>query len=427
MKSLSLALLALVGSAAAFPVVDNDGSYGPFLERRQTPKGSGAAPKGSGAAPRPKSGGGNMIAGLVTGMLNSGYGRVPDPAGAAPRVVNLPARIADIAGSKTIKLRYGPYKVPNMGHKNAIGEAGALWNYPDQKIDKPCAGECTILGLNAGLEYPDGSNANIDTGMWLHHFVLFNVGPGRQDATCLNNATSLPHMLIGSSPKGSERLFSSGNERTPAFMPKWNEKNVGYFLRPADKFAFIVDLMNENMEDKVVYLTITYDILNGHPAGYDEMRPVWFDAAQCLTSEVKAPKQDGQFVITAPRWTANFDGEVLGAAGHLHDGGDRITLEADGKLACDSKATYGGDPAFINTKPGMGGGGHHASATEHISHMSICAGPSFLVKTVKKGQAWDLKGYYDYDKYKGMRHEDGAQSNVMGIAIMFVRVKKAVA
>jgi hypothetical protein len=38
-----------------------------------------------------------------------------------------------------------------MGHKNALGEGGALWNYPDKQIEKPCE-ECIIVGMNAGLE-----------------------------------------------------------------------------------------------------------------------------------------------------------------------------------------------------------------------------------------------------------------------------------
>jgi hypothetical protein len=146
--------------------------------------------------------------------------------------------------------------------------------------------------------------------------VMFNVGPGRTDATCMNNAASLPHMLIGSSPTGSERLFSSGNERTPAFVPQWGGmNNVGYHMKPADKLAFIIDLMNENMQEKTVYLTITFDFVDGNPAGFDDMRPVWFDAAQCSTSEVAAPKQSGSFVVSARPWTANFEGEVIGMAG----------------------------------------------------------------------------------------------------------------
>lgn len=55
-----------------------------------------------------------------------------------------------------------------MKYKNVLGEEGALWNYGDNKADKPCE-ECVIVGMNAGLEYTDGTNANIDTGMWLHH------------------------------------------------------------------------------------------------------------------------------------------------------------------------------------------------------------------------------------------------------------------
>jgi hypothetical protein len=101
-----------------------------------------------------------------TKLTGSGA-KVKDPAGAAPRKVELPSRVkAD--GAKTIKLRYGPYVVPNMGVKNFLGEEGALWNFPDTVVEKPCD-QCTIVGMNAGLEFPDGKNANIDNGLWLHH------------------------------------------------------------------------------------------------------------------------------------------------------------------------------------------------------------------------------------------------------------------
>jgi hypothetical protein len=42
---------------------------------------------------------------------------------------------------------------------NILGEEGALWNYADNVAPKPCE-DCTIVGMNAGLEYPDGTNAN---------------------------------------------------------------------------------------------------------------------------------------------------------------------------------------------------------------------------------------------------------------------------
>jgi hypothetical protein len=95
-------------------------------------------------------------------------GKVPHPAGAAPAFVKMTPRRRQIAESETVKVRYGPYKVPDMKRTNIFGESGSLWNYADNGAPKPCE-ECTIIGMNAGLEYPDGTNANIDTGLWLHH------------------------------------------------------------------------------------------------------------------------------------------------------------------------------------------------------------------------------------------------------------------
>jgi hypothetical protein len=102
---------------------------------------------------------------LATGVLcTPPGGRVADPPGAAPRRVELKSTQKS-PGVKRVKLRHGPYKVPNMMTKSVMGEGGALWNCGDDKIEKPCE-ECFITRMQAGLEYSDGTNANIDTGMW---------------------------------------------------------------------------------------------------------------------------------------------------------------------------------------------------------------------------------------------------------------------
>jgi hypothetical protein len=72
-----------------------------------------------------------------------------------------------IPGVKRVKIRSGPYRVPNMMTPSfPTGVHGMVWNRPDVNIDKPCDGYCTILRQWAGLEYPNGTNANVDTGMW---------------------------------------------------------------------------------------------------------------------------------------------------------------------------------------------------------------------------------------------------------------------
>ena len=93
------------------------------------------------------------------------------------------------------------------------------------------------------------------------------------DPTCVGKF-SLPHMLMQSDPSKSERFFSVGNEKTPAsFNPPWVKDQVlGYHLYATDKFSFIVDLMNQNKEDKTVYMYLTYDYVEGHPSGIDNIK-----------------------------------------------------------------------------------------------------------------------------------------------------------
>lgn len=53
-------------------------------------------------------------------------GKVTDPAGAVSKkqVLESPSKVA---GVKRVKMRYGPYSVPNMNKTSITGEAGALW------------------------------------------------------------------------------------------------------------------------------------------------------------------------------------------------------------------------------------------------------------------------------------------------------------
>lgn len=203
-----------------------------------------------------------------------------------------------------------------------------------------------------------------------------------------------------------------------ALLPNWNIHNVGYKVKSTDQFALIVDLMNDTEEDQVVYMTITYDIMPTDAPGMTNMKPVWFDVAQCLTSDYPALKQDGAYQLTAPSWKADFDGDILGMAGHLHDGGQNVTIWADDKLVCTSTATYGGSPEYTSIHEHPKG-----SATEHISKMSLCINDTLNVKELKKGQKWVLKADYDYNRNKGDLYDTGKQETVMGIAIMYVKEK----
>jgi hypothetical protein len=47
---------------------------------------------------------------------------------------------------------------------------------------------------------------------------------------------------------------------------------------------------------------------------------------------------------------------------------------------------------------GHGGGSMEGMSAEHITKMSACFDDKLGVKELKKGQLWNLKAYYDYEK-----------------------------
>lgn len=56
--------------------------------------------------------------------------------------------------------------------------------------------------------------------------------------------------------------------------------------------------------------------------------------------------------------------------------------------------------------------------------MSLCVGDSLGIKQLKKGQRWVLKAHYDYSKDRGNLNDVGKQEPIMGIAIMYVKIKE---
>jgi hypothetical protein len=101
------------------------------------------------------------------------YGKVTT--GTLPTKVDMPSKHPEVKGFKTVKVRYGPYKVPNMDKTTYTltgPEEGMLWNYPDTNIQKPCT-ECMIVGIEPDYENLQGESVNIDAGHWLHHVRFF--------------------------------------------------------------------------------------------------------------------------------------------------------------------------------------------------------------------------------------------------------------
>jgi hypothetical protein len=256
--------------------------------------------------------------------------------------------------------------------------------------------------------------------------VSLTVGPGRWDPTCYQNNKSLPHFAVGTDARHSHRNFASGNERTPADLTPFikSGKKVGLYLRKTDEYRYIIDLMNMNMHDSTVYLTMTYDFFDG-PIKQDwmDLLPVWFDADQCGMSDVKPLKEHGKFTISSNPWTPVVEGEVVGMGTHLHDGGLALRIIVDNSTeACNSVARYGETPEYIFKMPMSNMHGPDVKIAEkHISSMSTCYFNDIGVRKMTKDQSWVLKGDYNYDEHPG-NSEDGEPSEIMAIGIAYVAV-----
>jgi hypothetical protein len=199
-----------------------------------TPQGLGTANpsrKSPGpAGPYPQTMAEQMANGTSKGATNNGFtGVILEP----DLVLGKPVT----PGSKNALYKYGPFTI----------KAGAIVDKPVLKPDRPCS-DCYVTAIQAGLEYPDGSKANVDTGAWLHHMVLSVAG--KMDPVC-----KLP----------IQRIFASGNERCPVRVN--GVKKYGIDIGTGS-FSITSELMNMGTESITVYLTMLYEFIPKTTANY---------------------------------------------------------------------------------------------------------------------------------------------------------------
>jgi len=294
---------------------------------------------------------------------------------------------------KTTTIDYGPYTIPAGGGEPHNHEtAGMIENEIFTNVAKPCT-NCTLIGVTPDLVYTDGSEANLETGPMLHHAMFAASGGGKSDVTCAGKGPG----LLG------ERFFASGNERTAVDL---TEFDYGYKIGSSETWNMVIELMNWETEAKTVKLKMTYKYATGSDhSSREALRPVWLDVAQCsLTSHYSVPS--GEESDTHYDWKASFGGELIAAAGHIHDHGVNIELtnESDeGSLLCDSVAGYGGE------------GYETPDGRSHVSSMSLCTGEP--VATFSKNDTLRLHSIYDVPA--GHHEIDDA----MGIMIAYVDQK----
>jgi hypothetical protein len=160
-----------------------------------------------------------------------------------------------------------------------------------------------LLQMNANLEYPNGTIANVDTGSWLHHAAIMRTGPGVFDGNC--------------NTKPRDLFFSSGNERTNVIFHDVNRTpSSGFYLAPTDRFTLTSELVNLDVEPKNVWLTFTYEFVPGKRAGWQNIKAVWLSLGLTCGADANegggvTPPNEMRFTLESPEWRSLWDGDLF--------------------------------------------------------------------------------------------------------------------
>ncbi|MDV6013813.1 hypothetical protein [Haloechinothrix sp. LS1_15] len=246
-------------------------------------------------------------------------------------------------------------------------------------VPTPCLGiTCQVTSVEPDLTYADGSRANYDTDIMLHHAVLFD--RSREDITCADETLGL----------AGQRIFAAGNERTGGQIPE----GYGLPIGPVPLLWSVVELENFAPEAQAVFFDMTVEATPSLlDSGLTEVTPVWWDVANCtFDSHHHVPEGES---TTTWQWESTLTGTLHAAGGHLHDGGDTLTLHnrTTGDELGASHADYGNDPAYLG----------------HIDTMTTCTDGN--LGTITQGDTLELVSDY---------HSHYPQHNAMSIMIGFV-------
>jgi hypothetical protein len=191
------------------------------------------------------------------------------------------------------KALYGPFTIPAA---QSPSQPGQLHIVPTTEPAPLCTPDCRITDMVPELVFADGTTANMQQGILLHHFVFFN--PAYQALGCANTM--------------SEPFWGSGNERTPLHLPS----PYGYESKSAN-WSMLTHLVNLNTQAKTVYVQVVF---RTRPLSETEpARPLWLDIDNfCNGGDSEYTIPTG-YSDTKVDWTSTVEARVINAWGHLHD------------------------------------------------------------------------------------------------------------
>jgi hypothetical protein len=118
--------------------------------------------------------------------------------------------------------------------------------------------------MRGGVQYANGSEAS--GPVYLHHAAIINTGPEAKDGTCGRPSYDL--------------FFSTGNERSNIIYNNPDSTHQsGYYIHGSDNFLLQSEVINNELDDKDVWVYMTYEYVPGKRPGQQQTKVIWLSAA----------------------------------------------------------------------------------------------------------------------------------------------------
>jgi hypothetical protein len=214
-----------------------------------------------------------------------------------------------------------------------------------------------------------------------------------------------------------ENVGMSGNEKSSVLyaVPDPLAMKAGYKITKKDTFILSTQLMNLEDREKWVWVTVTYDYVDGPRPEYIGSRFIWKSlspntAGICISgsgspfgpsnlTDGMLPKSR-KFSEHSMPIPSGLDGYILATGGHMHDGGTGIDILQNDKVICTSTAYYNTSTAgHGHMKRQIPGGNYNNNDIPHISGQHRCTFPQGI--PVSKKDKMYIRANYDFDTHFG--------------------------
>ncbi|KAF2663351.1 hypothetical protein BT63DRAFT_461460 [Microthyrium microscopicum] len=314
----------------------------------------------------------DMLKGMTKGMATKAYKIEP----LTPRN---PA-------AKRIRMTWGPLKLRGANSTTKVGSGmsmdpgGTGHNF---LVDTDFPTDVTLLDGVVEVQGMDFKRVTLDQNVYTHHYLVYDLmKPQKPSFTCANGKSISYVPIPGTVVLGGAAEDAEAHYATPTM------KKTGYYVKKDTPILMNLDVVNYNPADIDVYASADIEYIPGKPEGMLDASPVFVPVSACdkgmvIPGIVMTPKGQNKFTLNSTSIIASEDSLMFMFRGHMHDGGSNIEVKINDKVACNSKAIYGG--------PGHVGKTHDGKSWETIGAMVTC--PEGVM--VKKGDKIDIQANYD--------------------------------